>query len=65
MNVAVVPETVHTLVVVDVKLIARPEVAVADSVRGVPTVCAAIVGKLIVCALPFTAKLCGTMVAAA
>ena len=50
MNVAVVPETVHMLVVVEVKLTARPELAVAESVSGVPTVCDAIVGKVMVCA---------------
>ena len=57
-NVAVVPETVHMLVVVEVKLTARPELAVAESVSGVPTVCAAIVGKVMVCASSFTVKLC-------
>jgi len=65
MNVAVVPETVQTLVVVDVKATASPDVAVADSVNGVPTVCAEIAEKLIVCDLPFTWMFCGTIVAAA
>jgi hypothetical protein len=36
--VAVVPETVQTLAVVEPKLTARPELAVAESVSGVPTV---------------------------
>jgi len=48
MNVAVVPETVQTLVVVDVNVTASPDVAVAERVSGVPTVCAEIAGKLIV-----------------
>src|SRR5579862_3963446 len=39
-RVAVVPETVHTLVVVELKETASPLVAEADSVTGVPTVCA-------------------------
>ena len=58
MNVAVAPETVQVLVVVEAKVTDRPEVAVAASVSGAPTVCAAIVGKVIVCASPFTVKLC-------
>jgi hypothetical protein len=64
-NVAVVPETVQTLVVVETKLTVRPEVAVAESVSGVPTVWAAIGPKLIVCSMPLTVKLRGTIVAAA
>ena len=39
-NVAVVPLTVQTLAVVDAKDTIKPELAVADSARGVPTVCA-------------------------
>ena len=50
MNVAVVPETVQMLVVVDAKPTARPELAVAESVSGVPTVCVGIAGKVMVCA---------------
>jgi hypothetical protein len=65
MNVAVVPEIVQMPVVVEVKLTAKPDVAVAESVSGVPTVCVAIAGKLIVCGLPLTWTLCGTIVAAA
>jgi hypothetical protein len=34
MKVAVVPETVHTDVVVEVKLTTNPELAAADSVIG-------------------------------
>jgi len=49
-KVAIEPETVQTLAEVDAKLTARPEEAVAESVRGVPTVCAAGVAKLMVCA---------------
>jgi len=37
-NVAVVLETVQMLVVVEAKLTAKPELAVAESARGVPTV---------------------------
>jgi hypothetical protein len=62
--VAVVPETVQTLAVVEAKLTARMELAVAESVSGVPTVCAAIGPKVIVWARPFTVKLCETGVAA-
>ena len=50
MNVAVVPETVQTLVVVEVKLTVRPELAVAESVSGVPTVWAPGLAKVMVCA---------------
>ena len=49
MNVAVVPETVQTEVVVELKATTRPELAVAESVSGVPTVCVWIGPKLIVC----------------
>jgi hypothetical protein len=57
-NVAVVPETVQMLVVVEVKATGRPELAVAESASGEPTVCAGIVGKVMVCALPLMVKLC-------
>ena len=50
MNVAVVPETVQMLVVVEVKVTARPELAVAESVSGVPTVCVPGLAKVMVCA---------------
>ncbi len=36
-NVAVVPETVQMVCVADVKVTAKPEVDVAESVSGVPT----------------------------
>jgi hypothetical protein len=48
-NVAVVPERVQTLVVVEVKVTAKPELAVAVSVSGYPTVCVVGALKLIVC----------------
>jgi hypothetical protein len=44
--VAVVPETVQTDVVVDAKLTGKPELAVAESVSGVPTFCAGIAGNV-------------------
>jgi len=67
-KVAVVPVTVQIVCVVEEKLIARPEVEVAVSVSGVPTVCVAGVAKVIVCAVSaaaLTAKLLETGVAAA
>jgi hypothetical protein len=67
-NVAVVPETVQILVVVEEKVTAKPDVAVAESVSGVPTVWVPGVGKLMVCGVrdaPLTVKLCGTIAAAA
>ncbi len=48
-NVAMEPETVQTAGVVEAKLTARFEVALAVSVRGVPTVWAAIALNVIVC----------------
>ena len=39
-KVAIAPETLQTVCVVDAKLTAKPEVAVAVKVSGVPTVCA-------------------------
>ena len=48
-NVAVVPLTVQTLVVEEAKLTVRPDVEVATSVSGVPTVCAPGLVKVIVC----------------
>lgn len=38
-NVAVAPETVQTLGVVEAKETGRPELAVAESASGTPTVC--------------------------
>lgn len=46
--VAVVPDTVHTLVVEEEKLTASPELAVADKVKDAPTVWGGMVGKVIV-----------------
>ncbi len=65
-NVAVVPDTVQTAVLLEAKLTASPEVAVAFKLSGVPTCCALIVPKVMVCALgaAFTVKLCVTGVAA-
>ena len=62
---AVVPETVQTLAVVELKLTGKLELAVAESVSGVPTVWVAIAPKVMVCASPFTVKICETGVAAA
>lgn len=53
-NVAVVPETVQMPVVVEVKVTARPEVDVAESASGVPTVWAEIARKVIVCGASVT-----------
>src|ERR1035437_1912891 len=67
-NVAVVPLTVQTLVVVEAKVTARQELAVAASVSGVPTVCVPGLAKVMVCvvfAAAFTVKLCEIGVAAA
>src|SRR5271157_2790819 len=67
MNVAVVPLTVQTLVVVEAKDTVRPELAVAESVSGFPTVCVPGLAKVMVCAIgaALTVKLCETGVAAA
>ena len=65
MNVAVVPLTVHTLVVCEAKLTARPELAVAESVSGVPTVCVPGLLKVIVCGVKlaaFTVKMAALLV---
>ena len=64
-NVTVVPETVHTLGVVEVNVTVRPLVEVAESVIGVATVSAPGLAKVMVCASPLTVKLWGTMVAGA
>jgi hypothetical protein len=64
-KVAVVPLTVQTPVVCEVKVTVKPEVAVADSVSGVPTVCVAGALNVIVCGCGFTVKPCDTGVAAA
>lgn len=44
-----VPETIQTEVVVEVKLTARLELAVAASVSGVPAVCVPGLAKVMVC----------------
>lgn len=64
-KVAVTPLTVHMLVVVEANDTGSPEVADADNVSGVPTVCAPGLLKVIVCDFPFTVKLRDTGVAAA
>ena len=65
MKLAVVPETVQTVEVVEAKLTGRPELAVAESISGVPYVWSEIVPKVIVWASPLTVKVCETGVAAA
>ena len=67
-NVAVVPLTVQTLVVCDANATASPELAVAESASGVPTVCVPGLLNVIVCdcgGAAFTVKLRETGVAAA
>ena len=46
MKFAVTPETVQTAVVVEAKLTAKPELADAESVKGVPTVWAGMAPKV-------------------
>jgi hypothetical protein len=56
------------LVVCDAKVTVKPELAVAESVSGVPTVCVPGLEKVMVWLrrlAAFTAKLCETAVAAA
>jgi hypothetical protein len=57
-KVAVVPLTVHAPVVCELKLTVSPELAVAASVSGVPTVCVPGFANVIVCAFPLTATFC-------
>ena len=59
MNVAVEPETVQTAGVVDAKLTASPELAVADRTRVVPAVCGAIPAKAMVSLARAGVWLCG------
>jgi hypothetical protein len=47
-KLAVAPESVQTADVVEAKLTARPELADAETVNGVPTVWVAIVPKVMV-----------------
>jgi hypothetical protein len=48
-KVAVVPLIVQTPVASEANVTVRPELALADSVRGVPTVCVAGALNVIVC----------------
>ena len=50
-NVAVLPDTEQTVLGEAAKLTASPELAVALSARGVPTVCVGMAAKLMVCAV--------------
>ena len=60
-NEAFVPATVQMDGVVEAKLTVRPEVAVALSVSCVRAYCVPVMaGKLIVCGLMCTTKLCET-----
>jgi hypothetical protein len=63
--VAVVPETEQTEEVNEAKVTPKLEVAVAESVSGVPTVWVGIELKVMVCDSALTVKLCETDVAAA
>ncbi len=65
-NVAVVPDTVQTDVLLEAKATVRRELAEALKVSGVPTCCALMLPKVIVCALgaALTVKLCVTGAAA-
>ena len=63
-EVAVEPETVQTVGVVEVKMTVSPEVDVAERATDVPTNCAGIDANAIVCGLSLTAKLRVTGVAA-
>lgn len=56
-KLAVVPLTAQTLAVCEVKLTVKPELAVAASVSGVPTVCVPGVLNVIVCDSAVTVKL--------
>ena len=56
-NVAVVPTTVQMPVVSEANVTVKPELAVADSVRGVPTVCVIGLLNVIVCGSGSTVKL--------
>ena len=57
MKEAVLPNTVHTAVVVDLKVTGRPELAVAARFSIVPFVCEAMCGKLMVWPAFVTVKL--------
>ena len=64
-KLAVVPDTAQVLRVAEEKLTGKPELAAAERMRGVPTIWAEIVPKVMVCASPLTVKLCETGLAAA
>ncbi len=64
LNVTVPLDTEQTADGEAVYVIAKPELAVAFRLSGVPTTCELIAPKLIVCACLFTVKLCVTDVAA-
>ncbi len=64
-NVAVLPETVQTVVVEDVKVTLRPELAVALNASVVPAAWLAGAGNVMVCAVGlFTTIICPTAGAA-
>jgi hypothetical protein len=56
-NVAFFPLTVQTLAVSEAKLTAKAELALADSVSGLPTVCVPGLSNVIVCALVLSLEL--------
>ena len=64
-RLAVAPEIVHTVGVVEAKLTGRPELAMAVRLSVVSAYCAAIAAKLIVWVAWWTVKLCETVAAAA
>jgi hypothetical protein len=66
-NEAVVPDTVHTLVVDEAKLTGKAEVAVATNCSVPATACVGMVGNVIVCpeGVLFTTIICPTVGAAA
>lgn len=61
---AMLPVTVQTEVVEDVKLTGKPELAVAFSVSGVPAVWVEMGLNVMLCAIGLTANVCATGVAA-
>jgi hypothetical protein len=64
-NDTVVPETAQTLPVADANVTTKPDVDVPLNATVPPAVCAPSKANVIVWALPFTAKLCATVGAAA
>ena len=65
MKLAVAPETVQTVGVVEEKVTERPELAVAERASCVPAIWPGIAPKEMVWDSPFTVKLCETGLAAA